>query len=140
MKTWKKLLYAFLVIFFAAAGFGFYLYNKKPADVRKLSADYHVNAASLVEEFGKDEKAATLKYLEKVIAVTGKVTDVKIDASGQATVFLDSGDPLSAVTCSFYQEEAVSVKSLQKGAEVTIKGNCTGKLMDVVLNKCSINQ
>jgi tRNA_anti-like len=140
MKTWKKLLYAFLVIFFAAAGFGFYLYNKKPADVRKLSAKYELSAASLVDDFNKDEKAATVKYLEKVIAVTGKVSDVKLDATGQATVFLDSGDPLAGVTCSFYDEEAKSIKGLQKGATVTIKGNCTGKLMDVVLNKCSINK
>jgi len=140
MKTWKKLLYAFLVIFFAAAGFGFYLYNKKPADVRKLSANYELSAASLLEDFNKDEKAATLKYLEKVIAVTGKVADIKVDASGQATVFLDSGDPLAGVTCSFYDEEAKSLAGVQKGSTVTIKGNCTGKLMDVVLNKCSINK
>jgi hypothetical protein len=140
MKTWKKLLYAFLVLFFAAAGFGFYLYNKKPADVRKLSADYTFTAASLVADFNKDENTATKKYQEKVIAVTGKVTDIKIDVTGQATVFLDSGDPLSGITCSFYDEEAKSLRGLQKGATVTIKGNCTGKLMDIVLNKCSINK
>jgi RecG-like helicase len=141
MKTWKKMLAAVVLITLAAAAYGFYLYNKKPADVRKLPADYEMAAALLVADFSKDETAANHKYLDKVIAVKGKITEVKLDAAtGQATVTLDTGDPLAAVTCSFYNEEAAAVKKLQQGMAVVIKGKCTGKLMDVVLNKCSIEQ
>jgi hypothetical protein len=45
---------------------------------------------------------------------------------------------MAAITCSFYNEEMAAVKKLTTGAEVVIKGKCTGKLMDVVLNNCSI--
>jgi RecG-like helicase len=139
MKTWKKILLALVIIGFAAAGYGFYMYNKKPADVRTKAADFEMAAAALVADYNKDETAANLKYLDKVIDVKGTIAEVKLDsATGQATVILDSGDPMAAVTCSFYNEEAAAVKTLKKGAEVVIKGNCTGKLLDVILNKCSI--
>lgn len=139
MKNWKKILIAITIIGFVAAGYGFYMYNKKPADVRTIKANFELTAAALVADYNKDETAANLKYLDKVIDVKGTITEVKVDiATGQATVILDSGDPMAAVTCSFYNEEAAAVKKLVQGTEVVIKGNCTGKLMDVVLNKCSI--
>lgn len=139
MKRWKKVVLICLMLTLIAIAYGFYLYFKKPADVRTLSANYEMTAAALLDEFNKDETAANLKYLDKIIAVKGKVTEVNLDSiSGQATVILDSGDPMAAVTCSFYNDEAVSVKKLNPGTTVEIKGKCTGKLLDVVLNKCSI--
>lgn len=138
MKKWMKFLLGLLLLGVAGAGYGYYLYNKKPADIRKETARFELTAAVLVADYSKDETAADKKYLDKVIAVKGAVSDIKTDTSGQATVFLDSGDPMAAVTCSFYADEAPSVKALQKGSTVIIKGKCTGKLMDVVLNKCSL--
>lgn len=138
MKKIKMYLLALAALGLACAGYGFYLYKKKPADIRKEAAVYEVSAAGLLAEFNSDEPAANKKYIDRVIAVKGKVTDIKTDATGQATVFLDSGDLMSAITCSFYQEETPAAKALRPGEEVTIKGKCTGKLMDVVLNKCSI--
>lgn len=141
MKRLKKILLGLLLMALATAGYGFYLYNKKPADVRTLTAKYELTAAALLEDFNKDEIAANKKYLDKVIAVKGKVVELKLEpATGQATVILDSGDPMAAVTCSFYNDEVDAVKKLNQGSEVIIKGKCTGKLMDVVLNKCSIEK
>jgi len=141
MKKWKKILLGILLVAIAAAGYGFYMYNKKPADVRTLTANYELTAAALLADFNKDETAANTKYLDKVIAVSGKVTEIKLEpATGQATVTLDSGDPMAAITCSFYNDETASVKNLKQGDAVVIKGKCTGKLMDVVLNKCSIEK
>jgi hypothetical protein len=141
MKTWKKVLIGFSLIAFFGTATGYYLYNKKPVDVRMIDPDLLVTADSLILEFNSDEVAANLKYLDKVIAVKGIISDIKIDSStGQASVILDSGDPISAVTCSFYNDEIGGVQKLSKGILVVIKGKCTGKLMDVVLNNCSIVQ
>ncbi len=141
MKKWKKILLGILLVAIAAASYGFYLYNKKPADVRMLTASYELTAAALLADFNKDETAANIKYLDKVIAVSGKVLEIKLEpATGEATVILDAGDPLAAITCSFYNDETASVKKLSQGDIVVIKGKCTGKLMDVVLNKCSIEK
>ena len=141
MNRWKKILIGILVIALAAAGYGYYLFNKKPADVRTEKPNYEIEAATLLADFNKDETAANQKYLDKVIAVKGKVAEIKLDtATGQATVVLDSGDPTAAISCSFYDDEAAAVKQLSKGKEIVIKGQCTGKLMDIVLNKCSIEK
>ncbi len=140
MKKYKKNLLLIATIVVACAVYGFYMYKKKPADVRKESAAYELTATSLVAAFNKDENSANKKYIDKVLAVKGKIAGIKADSTGQATVFLDSGDPMASVTCSFYPDEIAAAKTLHQGDEVTIKGRCTGKLMDVVLNKCSINK
>jgi preprotein translocase subunit YajC len=136
----KKRIIILVSSLLAAGLYAYFLYNKKPVDIRTVSPEMNISASKLVEEFSADENAATLRYSDKVLSVSGMVSDVLSDPSGQVTVVLDSGDPLSAVSCSFYEEEAASAKSLQKGATVTIKGKCTGKLADVVLNKCSIEK
>lgn len=140
MKKIKRNLLGIAALMLSCVGYGFYLYKKKPADIRKEPAAYALTAAGLVAEFNKDENIANKKYLDKVLAVKGKVADIKTDSAGQATVFLDSGDLMASVTCSFYSDEIAAAKTLHQGDEVTIKGKCTGKLMDVVLNKCSINK
>lgn len=139
-KKIKKGLLGLLLIVLVLAGYGFYMYTKRPADIRKETVVYEISATALLAEFNRDEPAAGKKYIDKVIAVKGKVADIKTDTENQTTVFLDTGDLMASVTCSFYQEETSVVKLLRQGQEVTIKGKCTGKLMDVVLNKCSINK
>lgn len=138
MKKWKKFLLAVLVIAVASATYGYYLIHKKPADVRRLSAKYELTSTILVNEFIESEAAANKKYLDKVVSVKGNVADIKVGPAGQVTIFLESDNPLSSVTCSFYDDEAKSVRTIQKGDEIIVKGICTGILMDVVLNKCSI--
>ncbi|MEO8416389.1 MAG: hypothetical protein ABI472_22190 [Ginsengibacter sp.] len=139
-KQWKILL-VLLMIVLAAAGYGLYLFNAKPADVRTIEADYSLSATNLMDDFNKDEAAANLKYLNKVISVKGKVSDIKLEQStGQATIILDSGDPIASITCSFYADEAGSVKQIKEGEEIVVKGKCTGKLTDIILNKCSIEK
>lgn len=132
----KKLLPVLLLILLAIAGYAYYQYNKKPTDVKQADAQYTIAANALVQEYDNEE-AANAKYLDKIITVSGHVAEVTTDA-GSATVILKSDDPMAAVTCSFYDSEVEKVKPLQTGDAVTIKGQCTGKLSDVVLNKCSM--
>jgi len=63
---------------------------------------------------------------------------MQTDAQGKTTISLDTGDPMAAVTCSFYNEETAAVKQINKGSRVHVKGICTGMLSDVILNKCSL--
>ncbi|MGJ7031259.1 OB-fold protein [Niabella hirudinis] len=140
MKKGKRVLLFLLAGILLGGGYGYYQYNRKPPDVKTERPQITTDAPALVAAFNTDEPSANRQYLEKIIAVTGKVADVKIDTAGHATVFLSSNDPMVAVTCSFYDTETTAVKKLTAGQQVTIKGVCTGKLMDVVLNKCSIVQ
>jgi hypothetical protein len=138
MLRWKKIMAAIIVMLLAGASYGWYLYNKKPADTRRQTATTEIGAVALVKSFQQDEAEANRQYVDKLIIVSGKITGANIDAGGHATVFLDTGDPLAAVTCSFYNEEVETVKKMAVGSVVRVKGICTGILTDVILNKCSL--
>ncbi|OQP63874.1 hypothetical protein A3860_23350 [Niastella vici] len=138
MRRWKKIVAAIAVVLLAGASYGWYLYNKKPADTRKQTPTTAIVAADLVKSFQQNETAANSRYVDKLILVSGKVSGNNIDKDGHATVFLDTGDPLAAVTCSFYNEEAETVKRIPVGSAIRVKGICTGILTDVILNRCSL--
>ena len=137
MRSWKKIITALIILALAAGSYGWYQYQKAPPDIRKEKAGVQITAVELLKEFQQNETAASTKYVDKVLVVTGTVTDVQTDTSGQATVFLQTNDLLSAVTCSFYKDDE-GVKKINTGSTVSIKGVCTGMLTDVVLNKCSL--
>ena len=127
-----------LLLVLAVAGYGWYVFNKKPADVRRQKADMEINAKDLLQLFQQNETAADARYVDKVIIVSGIVQSMQTDAQGKTTISLDTGDPMAAVTCSFYNEETAAVKQINKGSRVHVKGICTGMLSDVILNKCSL--
>ena len=137
MKRWKKIAGILLLVILAAGGYGLYLYTKKPPDTRKMKARADITAAKLVEEFKTDEAKAGAKYIDKVIIVSGVVSSIE-KQHDQATVSLKSDDMLSNVVCSFYSDELTSLDGVSEGKEIRVKGNCTGMLSDVILNKCSI--
>ena len=89
--------------------------------------------------FSEKEKASNAKYVSKVIAVSGTIDDITTDEKGDQVILIaGSSDMMNGVLCTLEKSEADKAKSLKRGDEVTIKGRCTGMLMDVVLNKCTI--
>ena len=137
MKKWQRALAAIVVFFLAAGGYGWYLYTKSPADIRKMDADLSIHASRLVNDFKQDESKAVERYVDKILIVSGRIAAIEKN-KGQITIALDAGDPLSYVACSFYNNEINSSGNLVPGATIQVKGNCTGMLTDVVLNKCSL--
>ena len=140
MKILKRIIFLLLVLVSAGLGFGWYLYNKRPLDIREQHAQMEITAGDLLRSFQQDEVAATRKYVDKVLIVSGKVSNIQFNSMGLPTVFLGAGDSLASVACSFYGSEFDNVKEIRPGTFIRVKGNCTGILMDVVLNKCSMVQ
>ncbi len=134
----RKTIWALLLlVVIAAAGFALYSYYKKPPDIRKAVAHYETTAPALLADFNKNESTANAKYLDQVVIVEGTISNIELNGESPA-IFLETGDPMAAVTCSFYNTESAALKSLKTGTTIKIKGVCTGMLTDVVLNKCSI--
>ena len=131
----KRLIIIILILLVGASGYGIYLFNKKPIDPRGQNADYEISAVALMKEFSLDEEKATKKYSDKILLISGIVSEINLTST---TVFVDAGDPIASVTCSFYADELPHLQPLKKGDAVQIKGTCTGKLTDVVLNHCSL--
>ncbi len=134
----KKILLVSLLLFLCAVGFGFYEYFRTNAKTADLTANVKIPAIDLYNAYSDNETHSDSLYRMEVVEVTGKVTEVKTDTSG-IIVLLDGGNGMFGVTCSL-QKTDEEVKKIEKGSTITIRGICTGMLMDVVLTRCAIVQ
>lgn len=125
----KNIIYGTLVLALLVAGIGYYMYNKPVSKMASLSVDENVSAEELFSAYETDETAANIKYLDKVIEVTGEIVKVNRDAE-KMTIFLDTGDMLANIMC---QMEDINTTLPEVGSTISVKGLCTGYLTDVVL-------
>lgn len=112
-----------------------YLYNKPHASVGE--PDHLVSASDLIAEFEQDESAANDKYLGTTVEVTGTITEVLEKENGFVLLLGDSS-AVSRVSCTLQNEQDSIAYGLRKGDRLTLRGICTGRLLDVVLVDCNI--
>lgn len=96
-----------------------------------------VTAAQLLADFQADEVAATRRYVgatEQVVEVRGTIRSIAPMGSGITNVVLETGDALAGVLCEFPDSDLPA--HWHEGDEVSVRGVCTGFLLDVVLMRC----
>ena len=125
-----------LLVAVIGAGIGVYQWNKPHENMDHAKTDVELSASELFTAFAENEGQANEAYLDKVIAVTGKVREVSKSPEGLVKVTLDSGDEMFGVICQLDELSDHQRTDFQPGASVTFKGKCTGMLMDVVLVRC----
>jgi hypothetical protein len=136
MKTYIKIA-LFIVTFIALSGIlaALYLYNLKATDMSKANPDFVISASALQKAFESDETAASARYIEKILQVTGTIASVKSGENNILSISLVTGNDLSSVICTF---PAITDHSkFITGNEITLRGECSGFLMDVLLNNCA---
>lgn len=99
------------VIVLGAIGGYFYLY-KDHRNIEKEEVSARINSKELLSEFSNSQDSANLKYLNQVIEIQGKVTEVS-----DSTLVLDS-----LVFCSFDKKIDLGIK----GNNIRVKGRCLG--------------
>ena len=137
MKTYVKIALA-VVMFIAIAGIGvgLYLFNLKPKNLSKAKPDLVIAAFDLQKAFEENEGAATAKYVNKVLEVSGEISSVKPGENSSVSVALKTSNDMSSVICTF--PPSTKPAALTPGTSVVIRGVCSGYLMDVLLNNCAI--
>jgi hypothetical protein len=73
----KKVILFFLLICIVSFGVYSYLY-KSHRNISDEKASYSLNTNQLIEEYSNDEDLANSTYLDKVISVSGKVTQINV--------------------------------------------------------------
>ena len=138
MKPYIKVA-LFVVLIIAVSGilYALILYNRKHPDTSKVKPDFIITAIALQKEFEDGEAAASSKYIKKILEVSGSVSSVTQADSNNVNISLKSGNDLSSVICTFAKADPSKFKT---GDEITIRGECSGFLMDVLLNNCAIVQ
>lgn len=126
-----------LLIVISGLAYGFYLFNLKHSDLSKVKPAFTLSSTELYSAFENDETAATTKYAGKVVELTGKVASVEYgSADSTLSITLHEDDELSGVICTFSGIKDKSQVSITPGEQITIRGECSGMLMDVLLNNC----
>ncbi len=137
MKTYVKVA-LFFVTFIALAAIlaALYYYNLKATDMSKAKPDFILTASALQKAFEDDETKASGIYINKIVEVTGNIALVKPAENNVVSISLATESDLSSVICTF---PAVSDPSIFRvGEEIRIRGECSGFLMDVLLNNCAL--
>ena len=137
MKTPVKIA-LFVVLFIALGGIGaaFYLYNLKHKDLQKVKPDFVISAVALQKEFEVNEAVATKKYLNRVLEISGSIESVKPGEGNIVSVTLKTGSDFSSVICSF--PSTINHSDFEAGRQITLRGECSGFLMDVLFNNCTV--
>jgi hypothetical protein len=129
----------FIIILGVIGGLiGLYLYNKKSPDLSKVKADYTLQVSEIVNEFNQDENAASAKYIDKVVEVTGPASTIEVAGDSTMNVTISDKDQMSGVICTFHDIANPASIENKKGEIITVRGVCSGMLMDVLLNDCVI--
>jgi len=135
MKPFAKIALAVVLIIAIGGILGaLYLYNLKPKDLKTVKPDFVITAVELTAAFNEDGKAATDKYVNKVIEVSGGISSVIPGEKGAVNIQLESGNNVTSVICTM--QSAGSNKPFEPGKAITLRGICSGFLMDVLLNNC----
>ena len=131
----KRILLIVSIAILCTIAWGVHLYFKTRPDIGSMKASVSLSATSLYAQYQKDEAPANTLFLEKIIAVDGEVLDVsKTDST--LSIQLKGGDN-GGVNCSIRN---IPKTIPQKGSRVTIKGKCSGFLMDVNLVDCVLEK
>lgn len=133
----KKIIISILVLGLLGAFIAYKMYNKPHVNVADEKADITLTANKILSDFTTDEATANSKYLDKIVQVNGKVIRVAIE-NGKGIVTLKTNDDFGSVICHLTPEESKNISTIKEHQEITLKGICTGFLMDVILVKCVI--
>jgi hypothetical protein len=139
MKPYIKIA-LFVVLFIAVSAIlaALIMYNKKHPDTAKAKPDFVVTAASLQKEFEDNETSASARYINKILEVSGTIATIAQADSSNLNISLKTGNDMSSVICTLH-ERADNLKFIP-GDEITLRGECSGFLMDVLLNNCAAVQ
>jgi hypothetical protein len=131
MKQMKAILISLLFVALLGSAYAwFFVWNKPQQNIKQASA-ISINATDLFNAYSLNEAEANKTYVNKVVAVTGEVSNVGTNNEGKTVVLLKSDDLMFGVNCTL--EVAAPIKN---GETITLKGLCTGFLTDVVLIRC----
>jgi hypothetical protein len=105
-------------------------------DLQKVKPDFILSASELQGAFEADEAAASSNYINKIIEVSGEIESVKKGENQTLVVTLKTENPVSAVSCTF---RTISGKpEFKAGDYISLRGQCSGFLMDVIMNNCTV--
>jgi hypothetical protein len=132
----KSYIFFAVLILLCVAGRVYFLFNKPHSGTAGIRAKVSISAADLYAKYQNNETAANTLFLDKVLKVKGTVSSVSVKGS-IVNIQLNASAP-GGINCNLFPIDSTNRILPSTGRELTIKGRCTGFLMDVNLVDCVI--
>ena len=126
------------ILLICLAGWGIYKIYKPHRNVEGEEAVATLTAINMYQEFSKNESGANQKWLGKVVEVSGRISSVSNAGKYVSLNLAATAD--GGVNCSLLKNDLPADEKFNQGDSVTVKGKCTGFLMDVNLVDCIIKK
>jgi len=110
-------------------------------DTASSTSMHTLSAIELYSAYNSNEVAADQKFKDKIITVTGTVENIAKDIMDDIYVTLkgERGEySIGSIQCFFSKAHTDQAATLKKGQKLTVKGKCTGKMMNVLMRGCII--
>lgn len=117
----RKIIVSVIILIAIVGSIAAWKYFEKTDDLVTVEPAATLTAGELIAAFDKDTAAAARQYLNKVIAVSGKIT--KVDSSA---VVLGEEESMSVVVVGIDERHLADIKNLKPGINATLQGQCTG--------------
>ena len=114
-KLYWSLLRIFLPLFIIGSVFIYFTYNKPHTDFSKSHSEFTIESKDLISFYQIDPENANDKYLDKILLLTGIVTETE-----ENIIILDNG-----IVCTLDPSQKVNEK-INLGTKVSVKGRCSG--------------
>jgi len=98
-----------------------------------------VTALKIYNDYKDNEVSADAKYKGKTVSVSGQINTIGKDIIDTPYVSLDTEQySIMMVQCMFSQKDLVELGGLSKGQKVTLQGEVSGKLGNVLIRGCQV--
>lgn len=127
----------FIALLMAGAYVWFFVYNKSHRDMSSAEPEVVISAEDLYVAYNEDERGSSLAYNGKILEVTGTISNIK-EIDGFTNVYLATSDMMAEISAELDPQHPFDEANYKVGDEVTLRGECAGYNLDVVLNRCYI--
>jgi len=150
----KKIIWGTIIIVLIggsiAAWYAWSEYERKPKTAADLPTAFKIDAAELMDEFVKDQEAASAKYEktkknEEAIEISGTIFEVKSEDPEQLMILFETNAesdipdlPAPNVIVTFEPNMKDEISKLKGGDKATVRGIYSGFDTDVKLNRGEI--
>lgn len=137
-KIWITLLVVVAMVALSLLGGYLYVRYMPEKSISKQAPDFSMTATELAGEFDADPAASNNKFIDRVIEVTGVVSEISTDQNNAIVFILREKETPTGVLCTLNEKFTPKAERYKVGDTVVLKGICTGMLFEVVLNRCII--
>ena len=134
----KIYFFGIVLLLLGLAGWGIYTVFKPHRNVASQQAVANLPAVDLYHDFESDENLANKKWVGKVIEITGTISSVS-ETGNYISINLRAAEN-AGVNCSLLKSDVKSEDLPRAGDQITVKGKCTGFLIDVNLVDCIVKK